>query len=106
MSAVSETGIQRRVAGSNIWLERREHASELMTFKPQRLNYEVLPSEDAVGQAMFEEIQSAAARTTNDLTIILLGGRGAQALHRLLGELARTSEVDTLLGRLNVFTQD
>ena len=31
---------------------------------------------------------------------------GGQALHRLIGEKAQTSEHDGVLGRLNVFTQD
>jgi len=37
---------------------------------------------------------------------VILGGRGGQALHWLLGELSKTSEHDTLLSRLHVFTQD
>jgi 6-phosphogluconolactonase/glucosamine-6-phosphate isomerase/deaminase len=65
-----------------------------------------MESEEAVGQAQFEEIQRAAAGKDGDLVIILLGGRGAQALYRLLGKLAKTSEIDTLLSRLHVFTQD
>jgi 6-phosphogluconolactonase/glucosamine-6-phosphate isomerase/deaminase len=38
--------------------------------------------------------------------MILLGGRGAQALHRLLGATAKTREHDALLSRIHVFTQD
>jgi 6-phosphogluconolactonase/glucosamine-6-phosphate isomerase/deaminase len=38
--------------------------------------------------------------------IVILGGRGGQALHRLLGALAKTNDYDALLGRLHVFTQD
>jgi 6-phosphogluconolactonase/glucosamine-6-phosphate isomerase/deaminase len=55
---------------------------------------------------MFEEIESAAQNKDGDLVIILLGGRGAQALHRLLGRLAVSNDKDWLLGRLRVFTQD
>ena len=55
---------------------------------------------------MLEEIEEAARAKPDDLVIILLGGRGAQALHRQLGEMARTSERDELFGRLHVFTQD
>jgi 6-phosphogluconolactonase/glucosamine-6-phosphate isomerase/deaminase len=37
---------------------------------------------------------------------VLVGGRGGQALHRLLGEMAKTSDHDGLFSRLEVFTQD
>jgi 6-phosphogluconolactonase/glucosamine-6-phosphate isomerase/deaminase len=70
------------------------------------IDYEVMPSEEAVGAAMLKEIEAAAASKEGDLVIILLGGRGAQALHRQLGNLAETNEKDWLLQRLNVFTQD
>jgi 6-phosphogluconolactonase/glucosamine-6-phosphate isomerase/deaminase len=70
------------------------------------IDYEVMPSEEAVGAAMLEEIESAAASKQGDLVIILLGGRGAQALHRQLGKLSETTEKDWLLQRLHVFTQD
>jgi 6-phosphogluconolactonase/glucosamine-6-phosphate isomerase/deaminase len=66
----------------------------------------VIESEEAVGRAQFAEIQQAARDKAGDLVIILLGGRGAQALYRLLGELARTDEIDLLLSRLHLFTQD
>jgi 6-phosphogluconolactonase/glucosamine-6-phosphate isomerase/deaminase len=94
--------IQVRHEGDNVWLSRNTHSESF----PQTLNYEVLESEASVGLAMFEEIQAAAREKTGDLTILLLGGRGAQALHRLLGQLARAAEVDELLSRLHVFTQD
>jgi hypothetical protein len=38
--------------------------------------------------------------------MILLGGRGAQAMHRLLGERARAGDPGGLIARLRVFTQD
>jgi 6-phosphogluconolactonase/glucosamine-6-phosphate isomerase/deaminase len=65
-----------------------------------------MESEDAIGRAQFEEIEQAARNTEGDLVIMLLGGRGAQALYRLLGEKAETGEIDHLLSRLHVFTQD
>jgi 6-phosphogluconolactonase/glucosamine-6-phosphate isomerase/deaminase len=55
---------------------------------------------------MLDEIESAAAAKDGSIVMILLGGRGAQALHRLLGATAKTSEHDALLSRLHVFTQD
>ena len=64
------------------------------------------PTEEAVGLAMWAEIEAAASAKQGDLVILLLGGRGAQALHRLVGEKARTNEADELLKRLQVFTQD
>jgi len=38
--------------------------------------------------------------------MVLLGGRGAQAMYRIIAELAETGEIDDLLGRLHIFTQD
>jgi 6-phosphogluconolactonase/glucosamine-6-phosphate isomerase/deaminase len=70
------------------------------------LIYEVMESEEAVGREMLAEIESAAQSKEGDLTIILLGGRGAQAMHRLIGEKAKTHVLDHLLSRLHVFTQD
>jgi 6-phosphogluconolactonase/glucosamine-6-phosphate isomerase/deaminase len=70
------------------------------------LNYEVIESEEAVGREMLAEIETAAQSKEGDLTIILLGGRGAQAMHRLIGEQTKTNELDNLLSRLHVFTQD
>jgi 6-phosphogluconolactonase/glucosamine-6-phosphate isomerase/deaminase len=55
---------------------------------------------------MLQELYNTAQSKEGDINIALLGGRGAQQLHRLLGELAKTSQADELLARLNVFTQD
>jgi 6-phosphogluconolactonase/glucosamine-6-phosphate isomerase/deaminase len=89
---------------TNLWLASNENS--LADYEPRRINYEVLPNEAAVGQTMFDELQSAADEKDGDIVMILLGGRGAQALHKLLGAKARTNETDELLGRLHVFTQD
>jgi hypothetical protein len=90
----------------NVWLERGIADRSYLASLPVRdIAYEVLPSEDAVGRAMLEEIERAAAEKDGSLVMILLGGRGAQALHKLLGAMAKTSEHDELLGRLHVFTQ-
>jgi 6-phosphogluconolactonase/glucosamine-6-phosphate isomerase/deaminase len=70
------------------------------------LNYEVMASEEAVGRAMLDEIEAAARTKEGPVVIILLGGRGAQALHRMLGQAAATGDKDSLLERLHVFTQD
>src|SRR6185503_7108934 len=68
--------------------------------------YEVLPSEEAVGRAMLEEIENAAAAKVGHLVMVIVGGRGGQALHRILGAMAKTSDHDVLFDRLHVFTQD
>jgi 6-phosphogluconolactonase/glucosamine-6-phosphate isomerase/deaminase len=93
------------VVGSNVWLGRAgADASVVGAALP--LRYEVLPTEEAVGLAQWEEIRRAAREKEGDLVIILLGGRGAQALYRHVAGIARTDEGDELLGRLHVFTQD
>lgn len=100
--------IERRVVGDNVWLcdGNSDADTELMNHSPQALVYEVLASEEAVGQTMFAELRRAAEAKQGDLTVVILGGRGAQALHKLLGERAKTNEIDGLLGRLKIFTQD
>ena len=70
------------------------------------LSYEVMPSEEAVGRAMLDEITRAVARKDGRIVMVIVGGRGGQALHRLLGAMAKTSDHDALFSRLDVFTQD
>lgn len=108
MSAVSQQRIVKRVVGGNVWLghEVEPSSSPIAKLEPHKLEYEVLPSEEAVGSAMLEEIENAAASKAGALVVIILGGRGAQALHKLLGTLAKTTEKDSLLQRLHIFTQD
>ncbi|MEQ1604085.1 MAG: hypothetical protein ABL999_04385 [Pyrinomonadaceae bacterium] len=97
--------VERRVAGHNIWLSfpdsaRNVKASELP------FAYKVLDSEKAVGQAMFDELLAYADAKDGDISIVLLGGRGAQAMYAIINRLAETGEIDGLLARLHVFTQD
>ena len=105
MSTIVLEKLSRRVAGNNVWL-RPSGSCDHAQLEVRELPYEVLESEAAVGRAQFEEIQLVAENKIGDLVIILLGGRGAQALYRLLGELAQTDNIDKLLSRLHVFTQD
>jgi len=97
--------VERRVAGNNIWLRfsgpDAEHKRSIGPFK-----YDVLESEAAVGQAMFDELLAYADKKEGDITLVLLGGRGAQAMYKLVRGLAETDAIDDLLGRLHVFTQD
>ncbi len=108
MSAIREQGIARRLAGENVWLGHSipEDHNLLPDVRPGRFKYEVMPSEEAVGRAMFAEIEAVAEAKQGPLVIILLGGRGAQSLHKLLGQVAQTEARDSLLERLHVFTQD
>jgi 6-phosphogluconolactonase/glucosamine-6-phosphate isomerase/deaminase len=107
MSASVKQRIQRRVVNGNIWLSHETSESDFLARLPvNELTYEVLPSEEAVGRAMLDEIESAAAAKDGSIVIILVGGRGGQALHRLLGAMAKANEHDALLSRLHVFTQD
>lgn len=107
MSATSKQIIRRRLVAGNVWLSHGEADAGYLASLPVRdLRYEVLPSEEAVGRAMFEEIATAAAAKEGPLVMVIVGGRGGQALHRLLGAMAETGEHDALLSRLHVFTQD
>ncbi|MFC3203388.1 hypothetical protein ACFOEW_16390 [Alteromonas oceani] len=95
---------QREDKNGNMWLALNEPV--LASTSDHGIEPMVLPSEVEVGEAMFKELLSTAEAKTGDINIALLGGRGAQQLHRLLGEKAATNEIDELLARLNVFTQD
>ncbi len=100
--------IERRNRGENGWLRKAgvEDIDQLRAHLPHELDYEVLESETAVGHVMLQEIHKAAGEKSGDLTVVILGGRGGQSLHRLIGEKAVTTELDGLLGRVHVFTQD
>lgn len=90
--------------GGNVWLGRAGSDSAAVQARP--VAYEVLTDEESVGRAQWEEIQRAAREKEGDLVIILLGGRGQQAMYKQVAEIARTDETDEVLGRLHVFTQD
>jgi 6-phosphogluconolactonase/glucosamine-6-phosphate isomerase/deaminase len=102
--AETASQITNRTIGNNTWLKAANY--RLSDFTSHDIVPDILPTEEAIGQAMFEEIVSAVAGKDGDVTIAILGGRGGQALHKLLGEKAKTDEIDELLGRLHIFTQD
>src|SRR5215204_373666 len=110
MSATTPQAIRRRAVDGNIWLAHEAPSAlandYLAKLHVRDIAFEVLPSEEAVGRAMLDEIQQAAAAKDGPLVIVILGGRGGQALHRLLSAMAKTSDHDALFSRLNVFTQD
>lgn len=107
MSASASQKINRRVVGKNVWLEHSSRAAEELFALPVRqIEPEVLETEAAVGQALFNELKAVSDAKTGDVTLVLLGGRGAQALYRLINEKLVTGEIDQMLARLHVFTQD
>jgi len=107
MSAIRQQTIQRRTVAGNVWLAHDAPENNYLAKLAVRdIIYEVLPSEEAVGREYLGTIENVAAAKDGPLVIVILGGRGGQALHRLLGAMAKTSDHDTLFNRLNVFTQD
>ena len=105
VQSITRKSINRRIAGNNVWLGYSDGgANSAANSSP--FNYSVLPDEEAVGQAMFDELIGYSKEKTGDIVIILLGGRGAQAMYKIINELSRTGEIDDLLARLHVFTQD
>lgn len=106
MSAPRPNLITGRRAGENVWLGQAPRAVEGECAPVAPYRFEVLPTEDAVGRAQLDEILKTASGNANDIVVIMLGGRGAQALYRILGDAAETPELDSLLSRLHLFTQD
>ncbi len=90
--------------GGNVWLGRA--GADVSSARVRPIDYEVLPTEEAVGRAQWEEIRRVGREKEGDIVFILLGGRGAQAMYKQVAEIAKTDEADELLGRLHVFTQD
>ncbi len=97
-----------RVVEGNTWLAAvgTDLEAKPTALQDYGLTPEVVETEDQVGRAMLAELEQLACAKEGDLTIALLGGRGAQAMHRLLGERARSGDNDGLISRLNIFTQD
>ena len=105
MQTSEQKTINTRRVGDNTWLQSAKSTSLPAGTIPE-FKYIVLESEEAVGQAMFDELLDYAARKSGDIVIVLLGGRGAKKKKRIIAERARANEIDDLLGRLHVFTQD
>ena len=97
--------INIRSEGKNAWLESSA-APPLSTVPVGAYAFKVLDSEQEVGQAMFDELVDYANQKSGDIVMILLGGRGGQAMYRIIADLAKTDAIDDLLTRLHVFTQD
>ena len=90
---------------NSVWISRAG-VEPLEELRVKDIPYEVMPAEEAVGRAMLDEIERAAVAKDGPIVMVLVGGRGGQALHRLLGAMAKTSDHDALFSRLDVFTQD
>lgn len=103
--SIARKNIDRRTVGTSVWLGR-ENAAAVIPAGAEIYNFEVLVDEDAVGRAMFDELVAYADEKEGDIVIVLLGGRGAQAMYKIISALAVGNEIDELLGRLHVFTQD
>lgn len=102
--SMKNSNFSRQEENDNVWLSKQNNTN--FTITDYGVTPTVLNTEAEVGQAMLNELFKTAEAKDGDINIALLGGRGAQQLHRLLGELAKTGEHDDLLARLNVFTQD
>ncbi len=100
----ANTNLIKDQANGNSWLRLPSESS--VSFTDFGVSPTVLETEGDVGKAMLNELLATAAEKDGDINIALLGGRGAQQMHRLLGKLAKSGERDALLARLNVFTQD
>ena len=105
MIATEKKTMNRRVVDGNVWLGYSKGKMSLPGNFPN-YGYDILETEEAVGQAMFDELVRYAGEKTGDIVIILLGGRGAQAMYRIINKLSQTDEIDDMLARLHVFTQD
>lgn len=104
MTTASLSQIEVREAGANHWLSLPQ--AEAPEFHPHEITPEVIATEELVGEAQLEELRNVARSKSGNIVILLLGGRGAQALHRKLGQLAAQPEVEEWFGRLHVFMQD
>ena len=105
MKTSEQKAIRRRQAGENIWFESTA-AGELPISPVGAFSYSVVEDEQTVGQRMLDELIDYSKTVEKDIVIVLLGGRGAQAMYKIIAELAKTDAIDGLLGRLHVFTQD
>src|SRR5687767_3608629 len=105
MSEPALKKVEPRRVGQNIWISSSD---VLPPPDPRsgRFEYSVLQGEAEVGQAMFDELVAYSQEKEGDIVIVLLGGLGAQGMYRVSRETSVSGEIDGLLSRLHVFTQD
>ena len=106
MQTSEQRVIQSRPNGENTWLQTAADKNAFETAIAGDFEFQVLATEQLVGQAMLDELLRYASEKEGDIVIVLLGGRGAQSMYRIIADRAETDELDDLLGRLHVFTQD
>jgi len=104
MQPSTKSTIDQRSAGTDTWLSfvRDEPRVSL----DHEYRYNVLDTEEAVGQALLDELIAYSTEKEGDIVFVLLGGRGAQAMYRLIAQQCETGDLDEMLARLHVFTQD
>ena len=79
MDASPKKTINRRQSGENVWLSLA--AADISNVRSSGdFAYRILESEEAVGQAMFDELVAYSREKDGDITMVLLGGRGSQAM--------------------------
>jgi 6-phosphogluconolactonase/glucosamine-6-phosphate isomerase/deaminase len=105
MKTSEQRVLKRRAMGENAWLQSGAQ-KEPTAAAAAPYGFIALDSEEAVGAAMLRELLDYASTNPGDINIVLLGGRGAQAMYRLINAKIDSGELDELLSRLNVFTQD
>lgn len=105
MQTSTQRTFELRPSGTNLWI-RSASEGDLHLDPVGPFGFTVLADEESVGQAMFRELCNYSEAKTGDIVMVLLGGRGAQAMYRIIAKLSETDEIDDLLCRLHVFTQD
>lgn len=105
MQSSTKKVFEPRTSGSDQWLQFPSAATPSFN-TTSAFRFTTLESEEAVGRAMLDELKAFAAENSGDINLVLVGGRGGQAMYRIVRRLSETSEIDVLLARLNVFTQD
>jgi len=71
MQPTEQKTLDRREQGSNVWLEKS--GLHLSTAPVEDYFFNVLDSEEAVGQAMFDELKRYVKSTDGDIVIVPLG---------------------------------
>lgn len=66
----------------------------------------VYATEQEVGEVMYRELIKISNAKSGDIVVIMLGGRGAQALYSLLREKVEEGDPEGIIRRLVLFTQD
>ena len=93
MSTSAQKTIERRIAGQNKWFRVAGLSSNTVPARHE-LIFRSLTDEESVGRAMFDELIAYSNEKSGDINVVLLGGRGAQAMYRLISAHAAEGEID------------